>query len=110
MSSADSCRFGASGVEAARKRKGSSSAQVFSGRRSVASSDMASQTFLAMGLGGSDWSAARRWALSATWPLGERTGQSGCGEGVGGGGRGEELAEEDDGHGAKLDGDGRHGE
>lgn len=32
------------------------------------------------------------------------------GGGVGGGGRGEELAEEDDGHGAKLDGDGRHGE
>ena len=32
---------------------------------------MASQTFFAMGFGGSDWSAVRRCALSADWPAGE---------------------------------------
>ena len=32
---------------------------------------MASQTFFAMGFGGSDWSAVRRCTLSADWPAGE---------------------------------------
>ena len=32
---------------------------------------MASQTFFAMGFGGSDWSAVRRCALSADWPVRE---------------------------------------
>lgn len=78
MRSADSCRLGASGPDAARNRKGSSSAHAFSGRRSAASSDMASHTFFAMGLGGSDWSAERRCCLSAACPAGERWGHTGA--------------------------------